>query len=69
MALLDLWRSSEAQLEGKQIHQILAVAGSGKLQDGSETSAELRAFLREVPSRHLTRYADDPVARLRALAR
>lgn len=59
MALLDLWRSSEAQLESKGVHQILAIAGSGRLHDGSNTSSEFRAFLGQVPSRLLVRYADE----------
>src|SRR5687768_17839241 len=62
MALLDLWQSSQAELECKRVHQILAVAGSGKLQDGSETSTEFRAFLGQIPSRLLTRYADECLA-------
>lgn len=59
MALLDLWRSSQSELENKRVHQVLAVAGTGRLQDGSDTSAEFRAFLGQVPSRLLTRYADE----------
>lgn len=59
MALLDFLRSSPVDLEGKRVHQILAIAGSGKLQDGSETSAEFRAFLGQVPARVLARYASE----------
>lgn len=58
MALLDLWRTSQTQLENKRVHQILAVAGSGRLQDGSDTSLEFRAFLSHIPSRVVIRYAD-----------
>lgn len=59
MALLDLWKSSQSQLETKRVHQVLAVAGSGRLQDGSDTSVEFRTFLGQVPSLVLTRYADE----------
>ena len=58
MALLDLWQSSRELLEDKSVHQIIAFAGGGKLKDGSRTSEEFRAFLAEVPSAFLERYAD-----------
>jgi hypothetical protein len=59
MSLLDLWLKSKTQLEDKQVQQIIAIAGSGKLLDGSETSAEFRDFLSHVPSNVLSRYAED----------
>jgi hypothetical protein len=59
MALLDLWKSSRSQLEDKHVHQIIAFAGSGKLQDGNDASADFREFLSHVPSAFLTRYADE----------
>jgi hypothetical protein len=58
MALLDLWKSSPDQLSDKQIYQLIAFAGFGKLKDGSLCSEELRAFLAMVPSGALATYAD-----------
>lgn len=58
MALLDLWTKSPDQLQDKQVQQLIAFAGAGKLVDGSDCSAELRAFLARVPSARLMEYAD-----------
>ena len=58
MALLDLWNSSPDQLRDKQVHQLIAFAGGGKLLDASPCSAEFRTFLASVPSKHLQSYAD-----------
>lgn len=57
MALVDLWLHSQPQLTGKQIQQIIAFAGDGKLRDGSAASSELRQFLAVVPSAVLRQYA------------
>lgn len=62
MALLDLWNKSPDQLRDKQIQQLIAFAGTGKLLDGSDCSAELRAFLAMVPSSALAAYADQCLA-------
>lgn len=59
MGLTDLWKSSRSQLEDKQIQQIIAFAGSGKLKDGSNASDELREFLLQVPTLFLNRYAEE----------
>lgn len=59
MALLDLWRSSRAQIEDKQVHQLLAFAGTGLLGEDTDTSRELRSLLAEVPSALLKRYIDE----------
>jgi hypothetical protein len=59
MALLDLWNSSRSEFQQKQIHQVLAWAGTGKLGDGTPTSRELREFLAEVPSSLLKQYVDE----------
>lgn len=59
MALVDLWGSSQDQLSNKQVQQIIAFAGDGKLRDGKEASAEFRDFLAHVPSTLLASYADD----------
>ena len=58
MALLDLWNSNPDQLRDKQVHQLIAFAGGGKLLDESPCSAEFRTFLASVPSKHLQTYAD-----------
>ncbi len=59
MPLLDLWGKSRAQLEGKQVQQIIAIAGSGKLLHGGDASKEFRDFLSHVPSTLLARYAEE----------
>lgn len=58
MALLDLWTKSPDQLQDKQVNQLIAFAGGGKLLDESPCSAEFRAFLARVPSKNLARYAE-----------
>ena len=75
MALLDLWNDAPDQLRDKQIHQLIAFAGAGKLLDGSPCSIEFRSFLASVGSRHLSAYVDqclsesfDEVERLVAAA-
>jgi hypothetical protein len=57
MSLTDLWMKNRSQLEDKQIHQIIAFAGDGRLRDGSDASKEFRAFLSRVPSIQLREYA------------
>ena len=56
MALGNLWKDSRDQLLGKQIQQIIAFAGSGKLRDGSDASNEFRHFLTLIPSQLLELY-------------
>jgi hypothetical protein len=46
-------------LEDKLVSQVIAFAGSGKLQDGGVTSKEFREFLAQIPSPFLSRYADE----------
>ena len=58
MALLDLWNTTPDQLNNKQVHQLIAFAGGGRLLDESPCSAEFRAFLASVPAKHLQKYAD-----------
>ncbi len=59
MGLLDLWQSARHQLDTKHIAQIIAFAGRGRLTDQSEASHELRAFLAQLPSHLIARYADE----------
>lgn len=61
MPLLDLWAKSPEQLQGKQIQQLIAIAGSGQLLDDGDCSQEFRAFLSSVPSANLPMYADQCV--------
>lgn len=58
MALLDFWRNSADAVLRLNIQQIVAAAGDGRLLDGSECSAELYHFLREVQTPFLYQYVD-----------
>ncbi|MEW6443802.1 MAG: hypothetical protein AB1640_22900 [bacterium] len=58
MALLDLLKKSPDQVTDKQVQQLIAFAGAGKLIDESDCSAELRAFLASVSTSNLKNYAD-----------
>lgn len=62
MALLDLWNSTPDQLRDKQVHQLIAFAGNGKLLDDSLCCNEFRTFLASVPSKHLQSYAEQCLA-------
>ena len=62
MALLDLLTKSPEQLEHKQVHQLIAFAGGGKLLDASPCSLEFRTFLASVPSKNLQAYAEQCLA-------
>lgn len=59
MALIDLWRDSRSQLSTKHVKQIVGFAGDGKLVDGNPSSTEFRAFLTQLPSEILVRYASE----------
>jgi len=59
MSLTDLWQNSREQLLNKQLYQIIAFAGEGKLRDGSIASTEFREFLSHVSSDVLCSYAED----------
>ena len=59
MALIDLWRDSRAQISSKRVQQVVAFAGNGKLADGNTSSIEFRAFLTQLPSEMLVRYASE----------
>ncbi|MBB3349825.1 hypothetical protein [Sphingomonas sp. BK069] len=56
MTLLSLWRTGADGLRTLAVRQVLALAGDGRLLDGSECSFELRAFLAEVEADDLGRY-------------
>ena len=59
MALIDIWNTSPTQLADKQVQQVIAFAGSGKLLDGGDASREFRDLLSLIPSTYLSRYVDD----------
>lgn len=59
MPLTELWNSAQQELQEKQVQQIIAFAGDGKLRDGSVSSSEFRSFLALVPSKLLARYTND----------
>ena len=58
MPLLDLWAKTPGQLEDKQVQQLIAFAGNGKLLDDSPCSTEFRSFLATVPSEKLEKYSE-----------
>jgi hypothetical protein len=58
MSLIDLWAKSPDQLQGKQVQQLVAIAGDGKLTDDGTCSKEFREFLASVPSANLTAYCE-----------
>ena len=58
MPLLDIWAKSPDQLHEKQVHQLIAFAGGGKLLDDSPCSSEFRSFLATVPSENLSAYSE-----------
>lgn len=57
MSLVDLWQSSREQIADKQVQQLIAFAGDGQLRDGSDAAEEFRAFLTNISSERLRRYA------------
>jgi hypothetical protein len=62
MALKDLWDTSRGELETKQLHQIISIAGEGRLADGAVASMEFRDLLASVGSSHLIRFAEEALA-------
>ena len=59
MSLAELWRAQPDQLRDKQVDQLIAIAGEGKLLDNSLASREFREFLRNIPSILLRRYSQE----------
>lgn len=57
MSLFELWKSDKKQFTEKQIQQIIAFAGDGKLKDGNSTSQEFREYLDNISADSLARYA------------
>jgi hypothetical protein len=59
MPLIDLWRSNPDSIKAYAIRQIVAIAGDGRLRDGSTCSSELRSYLREAPTEKLADYSTE----------
>lgn len=59
MSLLDLWKSTPAQIQEKHVQQLIAFAGEGHLADGNKAASEFREFLTIVSSKNLLGYTDD----------
>jgi len=62
LSILTIWKASPELLHEKSLKQIIAIAGDGKLLDGSTTSQEFRALVAEVSSAQLARYANECLA-------
>jgi len=62
MPLIALWKSAPDAVAQMTIHQIVGNAGDGRLLDNSTCSAELREYLRGVPSAALARYVEQCLA-------
>lgn len=56
MALLPLWKRNPEEIRPYALRQIVAIAGDGRVLDGSLCSAELRAFLSDVAPEELERF-------------
>lgn len=59
MSILDLWLNNRANIENKNIEQIVQFCGDGRLNDNSKTSLELREFLKEIPTELLNKYINE----------
>jgi hypothetical protein len=57
MALVDFWNSNKEDFSKKHVQQLIAIAGEGRLCDGSVASLEFRALLNTVPSANLATYS------------
>ena len=59
MALMALWKQTPDEIRPYALRQIIAMAGDGRVLDGSACSIELRAFLREVDVLELERFTSE----------
>jgi len=57
MSLIDWWTKDKHQLAEKQVYQVIAFAGDGRLGDKAQATVEFREFLRSIPSELLSKYA------------
>jgi hypothetical protein len=54
MALVDLWNGNKEVLAKKHVHQLIAIAGGGRLADGAVASDKCRELLGAAPSAIVT---------------
>jgi len=59
MSLVDLLKTSPDELFSKHLWQIIAFAGTGKLLDGGDTSAEFREVLSNIPVEALSQWGQE----------
>jgi hypothetical protein len=59
MSLVDLLKTSPDELFSKHVWQIIAFAGTGKLLDGGDTSAEFREVLSNIPLEALSQWGQE----------
>lgn len=57
MALVDFWNGNKEELAKKHVHQLIAIAGAGRLADDAVATKEFRELLGTVPSSKLADYA------------
>ncbi len=58
-SISEIWAKSKVTFDSKNLSQILAFAGDGKLKDNNVTSLEFRELLDQVPSTLLKQFADN----------
>lgn len=58
MPLINMWRADRDSVLSLSLEQVVTLAGDGQLKDNSETSSELRLFLKEIESEKLTEFAN-----------
>lgn len=56
MSLVDLWVTSKEQILAKNVQQLIAFTGEGRLKDGSASQEEFQAFLSMIDSDRLVSY-------------
>lgn len=59
MSLPALWRSQPDQIRAYSLWQIVAMAGDGKVSDGSRCSEDLRSFFGQVDEELLERFVNE----------
>lgn len=62
MSLIKLQKAEPEALSIYRVDQIIALAGDGRIKDGSTCSAEFREFLRTQPASTLRRYVQETLA-------
>lgn len=62
MSLVSLYEKHPDELSGYRVEQIVALAGEGRLRDGSECSTELRAFFRKIDLNRLDAFIHETLS-------